>query len=102
MSSNQHPKEVPEGGVTMQGHFLPGGTVVFTSFGGTHIDPNVWEEPYRFNPGRFIDAPDAKRSICAFSAGVRGCPGRNLSLMEMMTDIGQYAQGLQSGAARTT
>ena len=42
--------------VTLRGYRIPKGTHFMTVLYAAHRDPNVWEDPYRFNPERFLDA----------------------------------------------
>ncbi|KAJ2335600.1 hypothetical protein GGI00_001278 [Coemansia sp. RSA 2681] len=81
------PRVVPEGGVTIQGHFLPAGTEIGVSVSGSNYHQSSWRSPRRFMPERFLDDEKAKYSVLTFSSGPRICPGRNLALYEMMTII---------------
>jgi cytochrome P450 len=79
-------RTVPEGGDTVSGHWLPGGTVVSTSmWSATHAERN-FKDPYAFVPERWMDKENTTDKLGAsnpFSLGPRGCIGRNLSYMEM-------------------
>lgn len=47
-------------------------------------DPNLWEEPLKFDPGRFFNKPKPSPFVfTAFQAGPRMCLGMNLALLEM-------------------
>ncbi|ORX64855.1 cytochrome P450 [Linderina pennispora] len=81
----QLPRSVPSGGVTFQGHYLPGGTELHINFRGAAMNKDMWPEPYKYNPDRFVGNSEARRNFFAFSSGVRVCTGRNLSWMEMLT-----------------
>ncbi|KAI8325397.1 cytochrome P450 [Martensiomyces pterosporus] len=85
VTEGQWPRVVPKGGITLSGHFLPAGTEVNINTGGVTRNKGSWKDPYLFNPQRFIDDEDLKRSVFAFSTGVRICPGRNLAWIEMIT-----------------
>ncbi|KAI8322151.1 cytochrome P450 [Martensiomyces pterosporus] len=82
------PRLVPEGGVTLRGHFLPAGTEVYVSISGANIHKDYWNEPHLFDPTRFIDNEEAKRNVFTFSTGVRICPGKHLAWIEMLTILG--------------
>ena len=47
-------------------------------------DPNLWEDPMRFDPNRFFDKPKPSPFIfTAFQAGPRMCLGMNMAILEM-------------------
>ncbi|KAJ2764973.1 hypothetical protein IWQ57_004965 [Coemansia nantahalensis] len=79
------PRVVQPGGMTVQGHFIPGGYSCAVSIAVVNINKDVWERPHAFDPERFIANPDNKRVVLTFSAGVRVCPGRFLAWWEMTT-----------------
>ncbi|KAJ2358520.1 hypothetical protein GGF43_000751 [Coemansia sp. RSA 2618] len=85
------PRMVSEEGITIKGHFLPGGTTVFCNIVGSQLNPKHWQDPHRFNPERFLD-PATRRtainSVFTFGYGGRICMGRNLAWMEMLTMLG--------------
>ncbi|KAH2981476.1 Cytochrome P450 monooxygenase helB2 [Aspergillus fumigatus] len=72
-------------GTTLQGHYIPPGTEIAFNLIAMNNREDVWEEPERFLPNRFLKDPDLKRSVFAFSYGTRSCIGRHLAWMEMMT-----------------
>ncbi|KAI8321111.1 cytochrome P450 [Martensiomyces pterosporus] len=85
VSAIMMPRVVPKGGATFQGHFLPEGTQVGISIAGLNHNKDIWDNPQRFNPERFLNNEAAKQNVMTFSAGVRVCPGRNLAWVEMTT-----------------
>ncbi|KAH7254430.1 hypothetical protein MRS44_016890 [Fusarium solani] len=80
---------VPASGVTIAGHFLPGGTIAGCSAWVIHQNAEVFgSDAADFRPERWIDAtPEQRRrmSNCLFSfgAGARTCIGKNISLLEL-------------------
>ncbi|KAJ1948529.1 hypothetical protein FBU59_001550 [Linderina macrospora] len=80
-------RDVPPGGVTFQGHYLPAGMVVGINIAGLNHHQDVWKDSKRFMPERFIDDPKLKQSVMTFSSGVRICPGRALAWSEMITIV---------------
>lgn len=69
----------------LQGHFIPPGTVIAFNLLALNNRPDVWDQPEKFIPGRFIRNEEAKRNIFAFSYGPRSCVGRNLAWIEITT-----------------
>ncbi|MCB9761136.1 MAG: cytochrome P450 [Alphaproteobacteria bacterium] len=67
------------------GYTVPAGTQIMLSFCGSHLHPQVWPEPERFDPTRFTPEAEAARPRDAwmpFGTGKRMCIGKELSLME--------------------
>ncbi|KAI1409852.1 putative cytochrome P450 [Hypoxylon sp. FL1857] len=80
------PREVPEGGETVDGHFLPAGTVVATNPVAASLDPRNFSDPLLFKPERWLDdyqGEDDFEASQPFSLGARGCLGKSLGWMEM-------------------
>ncbi|KAI1771516.1 putative cytochrome P450 [Hypoxylon cercidicola] len=80
------PREVPDGGETVDGHFLPAGTVVATNPVAASLDPKNFADPLRFNPDRWLDdykGEDDFEASQPFSLGARVCLGKNLAWLEM-------------------
>jgi cytochrome P450 len=79
------PRDVPPEGAVLAGKFLPGGTTVHLQMYAVHTDPNLWEEPDKFMPERWLkeNPTDALNEIIPFSRGVRVCTGRNLARAEL-------------------
>lgn len=83
------PRLVPKGGDSVDGHWLPEGTVVSTSPIGASLDPSNFKDPFRFKPERWLSTT-TKDDLAAsqpFSMGPRGCIGRSLGWMEMRTAL---------------
>ncbi|KAK7742134.1 hypothetical protein SLS53_004720 [Cytospora paraplurivora] len=81
------PRYVPPGGRSIDGYFVPGGTVVSAqAYSVNRVNDSVFPEPDRFDPERWLgkegDA-ERRRLMFAFSSGGRGCVGKHLALAEM-------------------
>jgi len=84
------PREILPGGLTVNGHWLPPGTVVGTSPWAIHHNSEYFPDPFAFQPERWIigdsnaEAVAAARSaFCAFSLGSRGCVGKSVAYLEV-------------------
>ncbi|EAU90649.2 614/534 cytochrome P450 [Coprinopsis cinerea okayama7 len=54
---------------------VPKGTMIAIDTPGLHYNPRYWENPYEFNPDRFLKEYN-KDAFVPFSSGVRSCLGR--------------------------
>ncbi|KAK9762111.1 hypothetical protein K7432_012467 [Basidiobolus ranarum] len=63
---------------------LPAGTATSVQIYAMHHNPNIWENPYRFMPERFLDEKVNQDlfSWMPFGGGGRRCIGMNFSLIE--------------------
>ncbi|TFK92570.1 cytochrome P450 [Polyporus arcularius HHB13444] len=66
---------------TLDGYFVPAGTVILTNVWACMRDPEMYEEPEEFRPERFIrdgklDPTVRDPATIAFGFGRRICPGR--------------------------
>ena len=59
----------------------------------THRLPEVWDDPLRFDPYRFLDAKPVDRfGYIPFGAGPRMCPGSHFATAEMLLSIARVVQ----------
>jgi cytochrome P450 len=69
---------------------LPTSTVVAVSVYLVHHDPDVFPDPDRFLPDRFLgEQPSRAHSFIAFGGGTRRCLGGRLALLEIKTVLAQ-------------
>jgi cytochrome P450 len=71
--------------VVIGGHALTRNTIVLLSIIGVHRRADVWPDPDRFDPDRFLDDKEKLLPRCAympFGAGPRICIGNHFALME--------------------
>lgn len=75
----------------VDGFSIPANTIVGMSPYALHRNPNVFKDPSKFNPDRWIGPAEStsemKRWWWAFSSGVRMCIGMHLAMAEMTTLI---------------
>lgn len=91
------PREVLPGGLEVDGMFIPEGVVVGTPHYTIHHNPAYYPDPFAFKPERWIvgsspavtkEAVDlAQSAFCPFSIGPRGCIGKGLAYVEIMTSL---------------
>ncbi|KAK4866743.1 hypothetical protein LT330_007906 [Penicillium expansum] len=71
------PRIVPQGGDTVDGHFLLQGTIVSTSPIASSLDPTNFEQPFTFNPKRWLgknerDILEANGTVAIITGGSSG------------------------------
>jgi len=74
----------PDVPISYKGKYtLPPGTLFSMSPLTTHMNADVFEDPYVFRPQRWIDDPKIGRAFLGFARGSRNCVGMNLARKEM-------------------
>lgn len=72
--------------MTLMGKKVPAGTGAMPEVGAVHFDENNFEEPYKFNPERFLnDEGNYQKSamLRPFGVGKRQCLGQILAKKEI-------------------
>ena len=70
----------------IKGHLLPAGTYVVPAMAVVHLRPDVYPEPHRFRPERFLDdAAVEPYTWIPFGGGVRRCIGASFAQFEIKT-----------------
>ncbi|AHC73881.1 ptzM [Candidatus Endolissoclinum faulkneri L5] len=69
--------------VELMGYSIPEGTQVCACVWLTHFDPNIYENPWDFNPGRFLDRRYTAFEYYPFGGGERVCVGNTFAPMEL-------------------
>jgi cytochrome P450 len=73
--------------VVFAGYALPAGTKVFYSAAATHLLPEIWREPTRFDPDRFAPPREEHRQVpyalVGFGGGPRVCIGFSFARYEL-------------------
>ncbi|XP_039258554.1 cytochrome P450 2U1-like [Styela clava] len=84
----------------LYGYSIPKNTTVCPNIWAVHFDPEHFENPEEFRPGRFLDG-DGKfiksNRVIPFSVGQRGCLGQQLAKMEIFIILIGLLQKLRVG-----
>jgi cytochrome P450 len=95
---SQMHREVLNGGITVDGKYIPQGTLVGVSPYVIHHNPEYYPEPFAFLPERWSADSEignskeslakAKSAFCPFSLGARGCIGKRVAYIELLGALG--------------
>ena len=72
------------------GYRIPAGADVVVAPWVVHRHPGFWDQPHRFDPGRFTPERERARHRYAwfpFGGGPRGCIGQHFSMLESVTAL---------------
>ncbi|TVY62847.1 Cytochrome P450 monooxygenase aclL [Lachnellula suecica] len=92
------PRVVPDGGDTICGVWLPGGTSISLQAWTLFRDPFYFHDPTKFHPERWLPEAaettspfyrDQRQAVQAFSVGPRSCLGKPLAWAEMRLILGK-------------
>ncbi|CAN7989348.1 unnamed protein product, partial [Ixodes hexagonus] len=74
---------------TIMGQFFPKGVNIMVPVWHVHHDPELWPDPYKFNPGRFDPeaSPRHPMAFIPFGLGPRMCLGKRFALLELKTAL---------------
>ncbi|KAI8631419.1 isotrichodermin C-15 hydroxylase [Xylariaceae sp. FL1651] len=98
------PREVLPGGITIDGEHVAAGVVVGTPHYTIHHNTSYYPQPFTYAPERWLvgssasskmsggaiterDVALAQSAFCPFSIGPRGCIGKGLAYIELMTTL---------------
>ncbi|HEY5731773.1 MAG TPA: cytochrome P450 [Anaerolineales bacterium] len=76
----------------LDGHPLPKGTWIVMSPYVTHRVPEIFPEPYRFKPERWLSEYHSAYEFMPFSAGPRYCIGTSLGMMQLKISLSMLLQ----------
>ncbi|KAL4123116.1 hypothetical protein QTP88_015346 [Uroleucon formosanum] len=74
-------------------YILPKGTICVVSILATHYSPDLYPNPWSFNPENFSPENVAKRhkySFIPFSGGPRGCIGSKYAMLSMKVTVSTF------------
>ena len=103
-------REVREGGLVVDGQFVPEGYDVGCSIYCLHHNEECYPNSFVFNPDRWIVSETnsreaverARQAFVPFSVGTRSCAGRNFAYMEVSNTIAQVLWRFDFKAASKT
>jgi cytochrome P450 len=83
--------------ISFQGHELKAGEFLLCSVAGTHRDPQLFDEPDRFDPDRFAPPRSERRrhllGVAGFNVGPRRCLGTLLAQAMIKVMVHQILRG---------
>lgn len=87
------------------GMIVPAGTTAMVNMWAITHDSNVWEEPLKFKPERFlvsaggmnVDVRGNDLRLAPFGAGRRVCPGKNLGLVTVSLWVAKLVHHFEWG-----
>lgn len=81
-------------GIIIDGQWIPEGTTVGVPAYTAHRNPKLFPHPEIYYPERWLKEmdKDAKTSFIPFSAGARGCIGRNITYIEQTMLVASLIQ----------
>jgi cytochrome P450 family 135 len=86
--------------VELGGYELPAGARVTPSIYLVHRDPEIYPEPDRFLPERFLDNPPGTYTWIPFGGGIRRCLGAAFAQFEMQVVLRELVKRRQLAPAR--
>jgi cytochrome P450 len=86
--------------VELGGYELPAGAAVTPSIHLIHRDPEIYPEPERFLPERFLDNPPGTYTWIPFGGGVRRCLGAAFAQFEMAVVLRELVRRREVKPAR--
>ena len=101
------PREVLRGGITIDGVQVPKGMTVGTSIYALHHDPDIYPDPFSYNPDRWLVRPQDRRmqaAFCPFLKGPRMCPGQTVAYFAIELALFQlvYRYDLRAADGKVT
>ncbi|TGO77559.1 hypothetical protein BELL_0101g00030 [Botrytis elliptica] len=86
------PRTVPDGGVVVDGHFIPAGTTISQTILSLHHNASIFPSPEKFDPERWVRDEEKvlEKYFAPFSKGSRSCLGMNLAIEEIHIAIALF------------
>ncbi|EIT80498.1 cytochrome protein [Aspergillus oryzae 3.042] len=104
--TTRSPRIAPDEPLTYKEYTIPPGTPVSSSSYFGHKNPNIFPEPERFSPERWISAGRSNdhlfKYITSFSRGSRICAGMNLAFLELYMTLAYFVRRFDVELVDTT
>ncbi|KAL4880289.1 cytochrome P450 [Aspergillus karnatakaensis] len=89
------PRDIPEGGATLAGYYVPEGVTVSTQSYTIHRDPEIYPDSEVFDASRWLgesekSAKAGQLAYSPFGAGSRICLGIHLAYMELRLAAAEF------------
>ena len=84
------------------GRLLPAGVAVAPCIHLVHRRPDVYPEPARFRPERFLEQPAGTYTWIPFGGGVRRCLGASFALFEMKQVLTAMMSRIEPSSSATS
>ncbi|KAF2488652.1 cytochrome P450 [Lophium mytilinum] len=83
------PRVTPKEGMQIDGEWIAGNTTVSVPTYSLHHDADLFKDPWTYRPERWLEenAAELQSVFIPFSAGGRGCIGRNVSYLELLVVV---------------
>jgi cytochrome P450 len=85
---------------TIGGYDLPEGSFVLAAIAALHYREDVFPEPHRFRPERFLESKADNYAWIPFGGGIRRCIGAAFAEYEMRTILREFVQRAELRPAR--
>lgn len=86
--------------IELDGHRIPAGTILVHCAHLAQRSPDVFDEPDRFRPERFLSGPVDPYDVATFGGGSRTCVGRIFALREMRTVLAMILRAAELDGPR--
>ena len=90
--------------IEVDGYLVKKGTLCLVGVYAMHRDPDLWDDPLRFDPDRFGASESADRDrwqFIPFSAGPRSCIGSHFAMLEATLALATIIRGVEIRSLRT-